>query len=121
MGYDLCGPRVISDHAPQRQEMVLLHTGNELMGQIRRENASGIQNKSRHKQRAGVARPCQTASCSTSTLTATQLNTKWPPQQDPSVLSIISIIMPIVTEFIYVVVNTCAFNVGLSHYCPLIT
>lgn len=36
----------LCDCAPQRQEMVPLHTGNELMAEIRRENGSGNHNKS---------------------------------------------------------------------------
>lgn len=42
--------RDLSDYGKLRQEMVLLHTGNELMTQIRQGNDSGHQNKFIHKQ-----------------------------------------------------------------------
>ena len=43
----------LSDCATWRQEMVLLHTGNELMAAIRRENGSGNQNKFMPTQQRG--------------------------------------------------------------------
>lgn len=59
----VCRLGYLSDASPQRQEMVLLHTGNELMAKIRSDNGWGNQKSMPMQQRGEWERNTLVKTC----------------------------------------------------------